>query len=289
MASSLHAAARKRSARAGKRRGVHDIVLQVDKFFGSLLPETGDDVVTNVVLLGDAPLRSGQSFGKTGHAKAPLKAITAALARDYVVICTRERYTSQHCCVCGARLVDPYKVMAARADLDSTLDVYAPMRKTLKGGCWKLRACLSPECSAAAAAHGEKPTTPFAGPLPAYLRPLPGTLGSELDPSEIAFPAARIWHRDVTAALSLARAGLAALLGLARPAYLSRAHAEEPDAHPVPRYPTPADLVQASSALFSHQAPSNGSPQPSSSSLACHPNSSTREEGGTRRGRRTTQ
>ena len=63
----------------------------------------------------------------------------------------------------------------------------------------------------------------------------------------------KLGHRDVTAGLSLARAGLAALLGLARPAYLSRAHAEEPDAHPVPRYPMPHDLVRASSrSLLSH-------------------------------------
>ena len=88
-------------------------------------------------------------------------------------------------------------------------------------------------------------------------------------------------HRDVAAVLSLARAGLPALLGLARPAYLSRAHAEEPDAHPVPRYPTHPDLAQASSALFSHHAPSNDSAQPSSSSSARHPNSSTREKGDT--------
>ena len=88
-------------------------------------------------------------------------------------------------------------------------------------------------------------------------------------------------HSDVTAALSLARAGLAVLLGLARPAYLSRAHADEPEPHPVPRYPTPPDLAQASSAFFSHHAPSNGSAQPSSSYSARHPNSSTREEGGT--------
>ena len=261
LVTALRTSSRKRSARAGQRRGINDVVRQVDAFFGTILPDPEQEpnaVITNIILLGDAPLRSGQKHGKLGHAKAPMAAIVAALALNYVVLCTREWYTSQHCCVCGSRLVDPYKVLAARAKLPTTPSIYAHTRRTLDKGCWKLRACLAPECAAASAAHGGKPTTPFAGPLPAYLRPQPGTLGNELSASDdIAFPAARIWQRDTTAALSIARAGLAALLGIARPSYLSRAHADASH-HPVPRSPSHADLVRASSVLFS-ESPSSGS------------------------------
>jgi hypothetical protein len=214
--------ARAKAAKRGRARGIHSaVVLKLDRFFSAVYPEPeqAESSPVNVIFFADAPLRSGQK-GKVGHSKVPLRAIVKTLARDYVVVLTREHYTSQFCAVCASRLADPYAVLRGIAK-DKKLALPAKLKKKLENGCWKLRVCTSAACAGARAE--QKEGIRFAGPA----RKIVG----------LEFRAARVWNRDINAALNVLRVGLAAVFSpgaVRRPAYLTKAYS---DAHTDPPPP----------------------------------------------------